>query len=254
MSPRAARRYNPTHERRLRRGAGPSRPRTAARAVRPAAARRLPSSHPRTLRELHRRLAAAAAAAAPPFPRRLRLLPLGRRPRRRGRRRTDRPRPARAGGARSCSPATTACRPTRSSSPCSRPSNASASRRSRSSTCCRRSSRTSASSAIETSNNCSTTAAAPPTRSAGSCCTSARHSTRAGGPVRLHLHGPATGQLLAGRGPRLRHRPRLSARGGPPPLRLQRRRPGGPPLHAGLRGADAFRGGANTRLFEPAGR
>jgi hypothetical protein len=45
----------------------------------------------RTLRELHRRLGAAAAPPDPSFSHRLRLLPLGRRPRRRVRRRITRP-------------------------------------------------------------------------------------------------------------------------------------------------------------------
>ncbi len=44
----------------------------------------------------------------------------------------------------------------------------------------------------------------------------------AGAAVRFDLHGPATGQLLPGRGPRLGSRPHLSAAGRLPAVRLRR--------------------------------
>ena len=60
------------------------------------------------LRELHRRLAAAAAAAGPALPRRVRLLPLVRRPRRRDGRRAGGARPHRVVARRTAARATTA--------------------------------------------------------------------------------------------------------------------------------------------------
>src|SRR5262249_50595908 len=66
------------------------------------------------------------------------------------------------------------------------------------------------------------------------------------GAGRSHLHGPAARQLLAGRGPRLRHRPRVSARRRSSLLRLWRRGSGSAAVHSGLRRADAFRGRADA--------
>ena len=56
---------------------------------------------------------------------------------------------------------------------------------------------------------------------------------------RLDLHGPAIGQLLPGRGPRLGPRPRLSAAGGVPAVRLRR--------------GDVCPARANRRLSSPVG-
>ena len=68
------------------------------------------------------------------------------------------------------------------------------------------------------------------------------------------LYRAATGELLAGRGPRPRDRPRLPAGRGPRAVRLHRRRPRGAAVHAGVPRADAVRGGADAAATSTAAR
>src|SRR5439155_23039684 len=194
------------------------------------------------LRELHRRVAAVAPPPAAALPRRLRLLPLGRRPGRRGRRGGAGPGPAPLVAPGAAALLRRPAEPPRPGGPASHhpplphPPGALP----------RPALRLRAGPAGP---------ALPDLRAAprllpllgqpgGPARALPRRGLRrtAGRPVRQHLHRPAAGQLLAGRGPRLRPGPRLPARGGPPPLRLPRRRPGGAALHPGLRRPAALRG------------
>ena len=68
---------------------------------------------------------------------------------------------------------------------------------------------------------------------------------------RRDLHGAATGELLAGRGPRPGDRPDLPAARGSGSLRLSRVRPAGLAIHAGVRRADEVRGRADPRPCSP---
>src|SRR3954454_15177527 len=80
--------YNAAHEEWIHQGTGTPRPRLLLPAgVAGGGPGLLPPAGAQPLRELHGGLPAAAPAAASALPCCLRLLPLGRRPRRRGRRR-----------------------------------------------------------------------------------------------------------------------------------------------------------------------
>ena len=68
---------------------------------------------------------------------------------------------------------------------------------------------------------------------------------------RRDLHGPSTGQFLAGRRPRPGHRPHLFAARGSGSIRLSRRRPAGLAIHARVRRAAAVRGRAGSRASCP---
>ena len=164
-------------------------------------------------RLLPRRLAAA-------FLQYLRLLPLGRRPGRRNRRPAAERWPCWTGGKQQlhdCYAGQT--RPPGLHRPGRHHPTIRYSRRPASSICWWPFARTSGSRATRTSANCSTIAATRPTRWAGWCLYLGRcHTPRAGAAVRFDLHRPATGQFLAGRGPRLGPRPDLSAAGRLPPF------------------------------------
>src|SRR5262245_38093844 len=67
------------------------------------------------------------------------------------------------------------------------------------------------------------------------------------------MYGAATGEFLAGRGPRQVNRSRLHPPRRPPRVRLPRRRPRGGAVHARVPRPDAIRGRVDARVFRSRG-